>query len=205
MKDLEKNVSKSRTKFKQRCFNLYTFNTRHGCTSIIKLVIYFSCYAYIKLDIILTDSMYVTCRSSFTCTIFCKSCLSIFSLLKNEYWKTFISFQFFHYHVVFVKYSCFHQNCSKSRELLLASTIHLILVYIHLFYFGWLMSRKQPGQHIPCLTSRQSRCISTNFVVYLIGKGKDGIPANLCKNLLNQVFLPGMLNEVGQLVLFSVH
>ena len=44
-----------------------------------------------------------------------------------------------------------------------------------------------PTQPIPRLTSRQSWCISSDSVVYPIGRGEDVIPANLYKHLLGYV------------------
>ena len=73
----------------------------------------------------------------------------------------------------------------ESSQLLLAVKFRLRLVHYDVWHFGWLMSPKRPNQPIPILTSRQSWCISSNLVVYPIGKRKDDIPENLYENFLN--------------------
>ena len=52
----------------------------------------------------------------------------------------------------------------------------------HLLVFGWLISSKKPIQLFPRLTRRRLWCISSDLVVYPVGRGKDVIQSVLNKS-----------------------
>ena len=57
-----------------------------------------------------------------------------------------------------------------------------------MWYFDGLMSPKIFSQPLPYVSGRQSWCISTDSVVYPIGRGKYGILAKLDRNSMNGFF-----------------
>ena len=80
------------------------------------------------------------------------------------------------------------KSMKDKRKLLVAQRTQLMVVWDKPLFCDCLMSPKGPIQPTPRLTSRQLWFTSSDFVVYLDGKGKVKAPSNLYKIVFNYVF-----------------